>query len=365
MWSGDLSGITALNLPRWVERYLYEPGKAIAQIEDWPAKLSAIAARTASRNITLLAGIPSWLLVFAEVMRNRTGRNFLKEIWPGLECVIHGGVPIAPFEESLRTALGEGVRFHEVYPASEGFIAAQDSEPEDGLRLLSDAGVFYEFIPLSLYDEERVEEIGHEARSLAEIQPGVDYVLLMTTPAGLCRYIIGDVVRFITRDPPRLIYVGRTRLQLSAFGEHVIEKEITDALTTVSLRHRITVINFHVAPIFPSSGHGAERGRHEWFLELQRTGQPGKAGAIARELDYELQSRNEDYEAKRKGGGLAEPMITLVSEGTFERWMRKSGKWGGQSKMPRCSSDRRIADELKAFDDRGRNENERQDQARV
>ena len=347
-WGGDLSGITAINLPGWVERHLYEPGREVAQIGDWPAKLRAIAARTQHRNITMVAGIPSWLLILAAEMKACTGAWPMKAIWPRLECLVHGGVPLGPFEAELRAAFGVEVNFHEVYPASEGFIAAQDTAPEAGLRLIADAGIFYEFLPLRQYDENGLSALGSQVVPLAEVKCGVDYALLMTTPAGLCRYVIGDVVRFISNEPPRLVYAGRTRLQLSAFGEHVIEKELTDALTVVAVRQALTVANFHVAPRFVDSQAGESRGRHEWWIELKSA--PGVAVdplETARGLDRELQRLNDDYEAKRKGGGLEVPLVRLVAPGTFETWMRAHGKWGGQSKMPRCRSDRTIADELR------------------
>ncbi|HQL22416.1 MAG TPA: GH3 auxin-responsive promoter family protein, partial [Opitutaceae bacterium] len=351
-FGGDLSGITALNLPRWAEQYLYEPGREIAQLADWPTKLQAIARRCASRNITVLAGIPSWLLILAETLRAHAegeGRPFtrLRELWPNLECLIHGGVPIAPFAGELRQALGPGVHFHEVYPASEGFIAAQDADSAHGLRLMTGSGLFFEFLPMSVFDESRLEQLGQYAVPLADVQPGVDYALLLTTPAGLCRYVIGDVVRFISNEPPRLIYVGRTKLQLSAFGEHVIEKELTDALTTVCAQHCWSVVNFHVAPVFVSTEEGRQRGRHEWWIEIK----PGSeetpsAPVLGDELDAELQLLNEDYEAKRQGGGLEPPVVRLVPSGFFAQWLSLNGKWGGQNKMPRCRSDRAIADDF-------------------
>jgi hypothetical protein len=350
-WSGDLSGITALNLPAWVERHLYEPGRDIAQMSDWPAKLLAIAARTAHCDITLVAGIPSWLLILAEKICEHTGASPLTQLWPNLECVVHGGVPLGPFEGELRAAAGPGVALHEVYPASEGFIAAQDAEPAAGLRLLADAGIFYEFLPLRAFDETRLGEIGAQAVPLSGVRPGEDYVLLLTTPAGLCRYVIGDIVRYVSTEPPRLVYAGRTRLQLSAFGEHVIERELTDALASACATHGATVANFHVAPRFANGTAGDTRGRHEWWLELRPgAGAPPTAEALALALDHELQQRNEDYEAKRRGGGLAVPLVQFTAPGTFELWMRRHGKWGGQNKMPRCRSDRAIADELAALD---------------
>ncbi len=346
-WTGDLSGITARHLPAWAEQHLYEPGREVAEISDWPAKLRAIAAKTATRDVRLLAGIPSWLLIFAETMRAHTGRGTLREVWPGLECLVHGGVPVAPFARELTAAVGEGVNLHEVYPASEGFIAAQDTEAVAGLRLLAHAGIFYEFLPMNRYDESRLPELAAEVIPLREVRPDVDYAIVVTTPAGLCRYVLGDVVRFVTTEPPRLIYVGRTRLQLSAFGEHVIEKEVTDVLTTVCARRSLVIGNFHVAPLFVNSEAKVRRGRHEWWIELRSPGAAALDSATAAaELDRELQRLNDDYEAKRQGGGLDLPLVRLVPEGTFERWLRSRGKWDGQNKMPRCRSDRQIADEL-------------------
>jgi hypothetical protein len=351
-YAGDLSGITALNLPPWVEKHLYEPGAAIAQMTDWPAKLDAIVKRTKSLDITTLAGIPSWVLILAAALRedSTNGKHRisnLQGLWPNFECFIHGGVPIGPFQDELRAALGPTVNFHEVYPASEGFIAAQDIEAGAGLRLMADAGIFYEFIPMADFDESRLEQLGRKAVPLVGVKTGVDYAVVMTTPAGLVRYVIGDVVRFTSTEPPRLLYVGRTKLQLSAFGEHVIEKEVTDALIAVCRRHDWNIVNFHVAPVFVNSLTGQNRGRHEWWIELR----PGTVTTpigpqIAAELDVELQRLNDDYEAKRKGGGLEAPFVRLVMPGVFEHWQRYQGKWGGQHKMPRCRSDRLVADEL-------------------
>jgi hypothetical protein len=347
-YAGDLSGITALHLPPWVEKHLYEPGTEIAGMIDWPKKIQAIVARTRPLDITLLAGIPSWILILAEALRAQAGgAQNLQAIWPNLECLVHGGVPLGPFENELRAALGPAVNFHEVYPASEGFIAAQDADSAAGLRLLADAGLFFEFLPLSKFDENRLTILGLQAVPLEGVKPGVDYVLLLTTPAGLCRYIVGDVVRFISTEPPRLIYIGRTKLQLSAFGEHVLEKELTDALLAVCHRHGWTIINFHVAPIFANAATGRKRGQHEWWVELKvPTIETPTGPVMAPELDAELKRLNDDYEAKRKGGGLDPPVVRLVMPGVFEHWMRSASKWGGQNKMPRCRSDREIADPL-------------------
>ena len=348
----NLSGITALALPPWVERHLYEPGAPIAQLADWSEKIAAIVARTRGLDVSLLAGLPSSVLSLAAALREDSAKakqriTSLLGLWPNLECFVHGGVPIAPYFDELRAALGPTVNFHEIYPAAEGFIAAQDAHAAAGLRLMTNAGLFFEFLPMAQFDETRLGQLAEKVVPLAGVKPGVDYALLLTTPAGLARYVIGDVVRFISTEPPRLIYVGRTKLQLGAFGEHVIEKEVTDALHAVCSRHRWTTVNFHVAPLFASSLTGQNRGRHEWWIEL-------KAGTVvtpigpqmAAELDLELQRRNGDYAAKRKGGGLEPPFVRLVMPGVFQHWLTYHGKWGGEHKMPRCRSDRTIADEL-------------------
>lgn len=351
-YAGDLSGITALNLPGWVEKHLYEPGLGIAQMTDWPAKLDAIVKRTSSLDITMLAGIPSWVLILAAALREHSTQgkrriSNLQGLWPNFECFIHGGVPIGPFQEELRAALGPTVNFHEVYPASEAFIATQDAEAVQGLRLMADTGVFFEFIPMADFDDSRLEQLGRKVVPLVGVQTGVDYALLLTTPAGLVRYVIGDVVRFTSTEPYRLVYVGRTKLQLSAFGEHVIEKEVTDALIAVTRRHGWTIVNFHVAPVFVNTRTGQNRGLHEWWVELKPGTITTPTGPqMAAELDVELQRLNDDYEAKRKGGGLDAPVVRLVMPGVFEHWLKFQGKWGGQHKMPRCRSDRAIADEL-------------------
>jgi hypothetical protein len=318
---------------------------------DWPEKIAAIAARTATRDIRLLAGIPSWVLILAEALRQtaaKAGRDVphLRALWPQFECFVHGGVPIAPYLDELRAALGPGVTFHEVYPASEGFIAVQDAEPEAGLRLLTDAGIFYEFLPLERYDESALDTLGAHALTLAEVEAGRDYVLLMTTPAGLCRYVIGDVVRFVSTAPPRLVYAGRTKLQLSAFGEHVIEKELTDALTAVARQHSFSIAQFHVAPLFVDAQAGRARGAHEWWLAFAGNAPTASDTALAAELDAALRRSNDDYDAKRQGGGLEPPQVRRVPPNIFEQWLRARGKWGGQNKFPRCRSDREVADEL-------------------
>jgi hypothetical protein len=351
-YAGDLSGITALNLPGWAEKYFYEPGPEVAQMSDWPARLQAVAERTLRCDITLVAGIPNWVLSLADAVRARAAQGKasalnLKALWPNLECFVHSGAPVAPFATELRAALGTEVNFHEVYLASEGFIAAQDADTIGGLRLMTAAGLFFEFVPMTVFDEKNLDRLGQGAVPLEGVKTGVNYALLLTTPAGLCRYVIGDVVRFTSTKVPRLVYVGRTDLQLNAFGEHVIEKEVTDALLAVCQRHGWTIVNFHVAPVFANTLTGQTRGCHEWWIELEvPTIETPTANVLSPELDTEIRRRNDDYQAKRAGRGFEPPTVRLVMPGVFEQWMKQQGRWGGQHKMPRCRSDRLVADQL-------------------
>ena len=351
-YTGGLSAIAALNLPPWVEQHLYEPGATIAQLSDWSAKLAAIAQRTHALDITMLAGLPQWVLLLAADLRKHSPPGIqrapdLQSLWPNFECYIHGGAPLGPFQDELRLALGPTVNFHEIYPAAEAFIAAQDLEPGSGLRLMADTGVFFEFLPMTDFDETRLEQLGQKTVPLAGVKAGVDYALLVTTPAGLARYVLGDVVRFISTEPPRLIYVGSTKLQLNGFGERVTEKDVTESLTIVCRRHRWSPVNFHVASICIPSLTGQSRGHHEWWVELKPGTEKTPTGPQMKvELDIELQKMNETYAAKRKSGAIDSPVVHLVMPGVFKHWLTFTQKWGGLHKMPRCQSDRSVADQL-------------------
>jgi GH3 auxin-responsive promoter len=354
--AGDMTGIAAVHLPEWVQRHFHEPGDKIAQISDWNEKLAAITERTSPLDITLIAGIPQSIISLVEALRAGYAQTpgeklVLQDLWPKLDCVVHGGNPVGPYLDELRAAVGTKVNFHEIYPSSEGFIAAQDAHHSDGLRILADAGIFFEFLPLADYDESRLHSLGPKAIPLSDVAAGVDYVVILTTPAGLVRYVLGDVVRFKSTEPARMIYVGQTKLQLNAFGEGVIEKEITDTLQNVCRKNGWTIVSFHVAPFFGGTSAGTAfgkyEGRHEWWVELRAGTVVTPTGPVmAPELDAELRRLNKGYDAKRTSGVIAAPYVRLVMPGVFAQQMRHHGKWGGQYRMPRCQSDRVIADEL-------------------
>ncbi len=352
-FAGDLSGIAALSLPAWADKHLYEPGAHVAKIEDWNAQIEAVINRTKGRDISLLAGLPQWTLALALALRQscsvgRRRMTNLQAIWPNFECYIHTGTPVAPLFDPLREVMGPTVKFHEVYAATEAFVAVQDCEPMQGLRLMDNAGTFFEFLPMTEFADARSLHPGEKAIPLAEVKTGIDYALVVTNATGLARYLLGDIVRFASVSPPRLHYVGRTALRLDTVGERVTEKDLTDALVAVCRRRNWTIVNFHVAPL-PSPGNYnvQRRGRHEWWIELR----PGTATTptgpqIATDLDAEMVRLNEAYGLLRRSGTLAAPLVRLVMPGVFEHWARFRNVWGGQHQMPRSRPDRAIADEL-------------------
>jgi hypothetical protein len=352
---GDLGAFSPLHLPSWAAGTVAAPGEDIVRLDDWTAKIDATVRRCADADVRLLAGAPDRVLALADALldhaaRERGGKRppHLRALWPRLECLVHGSMPLAPYATALRARCGVGVRFHEIYLASEAVIAAQDSEPEAGLRLLADTGVHFEFIPLADYDESRLSKLGPKALPLEGVKIGVDYALVLSTPAGLARYVLGDIVRFTSTTPARLHYVGRLNLLLNAFGESVLEKELTDALAAVCRRHGWQVVNFHVAPLFSEESlTGYQRGRHEWWIELlPGTVETPTGPVIAAELDQELQNLHSGYRDKRRAAQLPAPTVRLVMPGVFENWQREAGRWGGQHKSPRARSDRLVADAI-------------------
>ncbi len=348
----SLDGMLALCLTPWVEANLHSPPPAVANLPDGQEKISATVKCMLARDVTLVGGTPAGVLALSLAARETasTGKRrmtTLQAMWPNLECFLFSGMPLGLYADALRNSLGPTVNFHEVYAAAEGLIAAQDEPNSPGLRLLTDAGLFFEFLPLRDFDEDRLDSAGAQCLPLEKVQTGVDYVLLVTTPAGLCRYLPGDIVRFVSVDPPRLVFVGRTKLQLNAFGERVTERELLDSLAAVCQKNGWQAVNFHVAPYRHRVAAGQTISCHEWWLELRtHTIKTPTANVLGPELDVELARRNSDYAAKRANRSLDFPSIRLVMPGVFEQWAQSQTKTASSSKMPSCRSDRLIADQL-------------------
>jgi hypothetical protein len=274
----------------------------------------------------------------------------LQAVWPNLECFAFTGAPLGLHAETLRASLGPTVKFHEVYAAAEGIFAAQDDGAPAGLRLLTDTGVFFEFLPLRSFNEETLAKAGAECLPLDQVKTGTDYVLVVTTPAGLCRHVSGDIVRFLSLEPPRLQFIGRTRLLLNSFGERVTERELSDTLLAVCARNGWSPVSFHVAPFVHRIAAGQTVNSHEWWVELgTHTHKTPTANVLGPEFDTELALRNPDYAAKRANRTLGFPTVRLVMPGVFEQCAQKQPRGGSAIKMPRCRSDRQVADQLAAL----------------
>jgi hypothetical protein len=340
---GDLSGLVASRLP-WGIRSRYSPGPGCAAIPDWEERLDAIAALASTQDIRLFSGMASWLVIlFERIARHAEagGRRAcsLGQLWPHLRVLIHGGVAFAPYADVFEEWLGRRLARVEVYPASEGFVGVQ-TESEGGLTLMLDYGIFYEFVP--------VEDLGTGAprrHTVAEVELGRPYAVVMTTPAGLWSYALGDTVRFTARDPLRLVITGRTRHYVNAFGENVIVEEVERALVRACRRTEAEVVEFTVAPRWPSAAE--PRGGHEWLVEFRVP--PTEPDDFARILDEALATLNTDYRTKRSGSvGMIAPTVTALPAGTFHRWMRTAGRLGDQHKVARVTNDRTIANALLA-----------------
>ena len=350
-----LDGMLALCLTPRAETHLYAPPPAVAQLAEGPEKIAATVRVMLPHDVTLVGGTPGAVCALAlagrEAASSRQPRGpHLQAVWPNLECFAFTGAPLGIHAETLRALLGPTVKFHEIYAAAEGIFAAQDQGSPTALRLLTTAGLFFEFLPLRSFSEEALAKAGAECLPLGKVATDTDYVLLVTTPAGLCRYVPGDIVRFVSLDPPRLQFAGRTRAQLNAFGEGMTEHDLTSALLAVCTRNSWQPVNFHVAPASHRIPAGQTIPCHEWWLELRtHTMKTPTANLIEPELDAELARHNRGYATKRAARSLDIPTVWLVAPGVFERWSRAQPQTGDASKMPRCRSDRLIADQLDAL----------------
>jgi hypothetical protein len=335
--AGDLSGIAAREVPVLLRPYFFPPLQ-VALVRDWEQKLDLLAEQSRHLPITLVSGVPSWLLVLFERMLQLTGRRTLIDVWPSLQVIVHGGTSFEPYRGLFRRVVGsEAVQYLETYPASEGFIAAEDPRFQK-LRLIPDHQIFFEFVP--------VAELGQSNPTrhvAAEVVPGVQYAVLVTTCAGLWSYVLGDTVSFESRDPPLLRFTGRTGYGLSAFGEHLISEEIETAVARAAEATAAAVVDFHVGPVFPDTP--GVPGRHRYLVEFAE--EPNDLAAFARNLDEALSRANEDYAAHRAGDlTMLTPEICPVRRGGFAEWMRRRGKLGGQHKLPRMDNSGRLTTEL-------------------
>lgn len=333
--TGRLSGIVNHHVPGYL-RTNQMPSYATNCIDDWETKLEKIIDETLHQPMSLISGIPPWVQMYFDRIQQRTGKK-IKDVFPEFSLFVYGGVNFEPYRAKLYESIGKRVDSVETYPASEGFIAYQDTQTEEGLLLLLNSGIFFEFIPADEYFSENPTRL-----SIGEVKLGVNYALVINSNAGLWGYSIGDTIKFVSRDPYRILVTGRIKHFISAFGEHVIGEEVEKAMKQAMTNHpEVEVIEFTVAPqVSPLEGLP----HHEWFIEFGQL--PHNMEAFAKDLNSNLQKLNVYYDDLITGSILQNLKITPLQRDAFREYMKSLGKLGGQNKVPRLANDRVIADQL-------------------
>lgn len=337
--TGRLSGIVNHEIPAWAKKNQL-PGYETNCIEDWEQKLDRIVSETLGQPMSLISGIPPWVQMYYERLLERTGKKTVREVFPGYSLFIYGGVNFEPYRGKLEELTGGPIDSIETYPASEGFIAFQDDKNDPGLLLNTRSGIFFEFIPADQAFEKDPPRL-----MLSQVELNRDYVVIINSNAGLWGYNIGDCVRFISLDPYRLLVTGRVKHFISAFGEHVIGKEVEEAMLYATEKTGAKIVEFTVAPqVLPPDGQAPY---HEWFIEFDTM--PSDVLKFCSLLDEKLREENIYYEDLRKGNILQNLKITSLQKDAFREYMSSQGKLGGQNKVPRLSNDRKIADDLSKY----------------
>jgi hypothetical protein len=325
------------NTPFWTDLFR-TPTTEIALIEEFEEKIEKIIETALDQNLTSFAGVPSWYLVLFNKVLEKTGKSNLLEIWPNLEVFAHGGVNFEPYREQYRKLIpSDQMHYLETYNASEGFFGIQDNEHRDDMLLMLDYGIYYEFISMSEYGKKNPRVL-----TLEEVELNENYAIVISTNAGLWRYIIGDTIKFTCKYPFKIKVTGRTKHFINAFGEEVIIDNAEQAMK-IACNHTGAIVNEYTAgPVFMEDNR---KGAHQWIIEFDVS--PIDIDYFTRVLDNSLKTLNSDYEAKRhKNLTLEMPYIVLAPKGTFYNWMKKRGKIGGQNKIPRLANDRKYLDEL-------------------
>lgn len=344
---GDLSAILLAKIPA-VGRYLRTPPLEVATMPDWEEKLALTAQIAVQQNITHLAGVPTWNLLLLKKILAQTGKAHLGEIWPNLELYFHGGVNFEPYRAQFSELIPlPAMQYWQTYNASEGFFALQENPFRDDMLLMTNAGIFYEFMPL--------EELGNaypQTLDISEVEVGHTYAIVISTNGGLWRYLLGDTVRITTLNPFRITVAGRTKQYINAFGEEVMVENTDHALKQACLQTGAAVSDYTAAPFYADTSNcdlgGNHAGGHEWLIEFERA--PDSSANFARLLDKGLQAVNSDYEAKRFNDiAMLPPRIGVLPKGTFYSWLKSKGKLGGQHKVPRLANNRLILEDIKQF----------------
>ena len=335
---GDLSAILIENMPIWAE-FSSTPSSRVSLMSEWESKIKAIINESINENVTSFAGVPSWMLVLMNKVLEETGKGNLLEIWPNLEVYFHGGVSFEPYREQYKKILPtSSFKYYEIYNASEGFFAIQDLNNSNDLLLMLDYGIFYEFIPMSVFGTSDEKSL-----RLSDVEMNINYAILITTNAGLWRYLLGDTVRFTTLNPYRIRVTGRTKHHINVFGEELMVENTDQAISKTCQITNTEVVDYTVAPIFMKD---KEKGAHEWMIEFKNN--PKNIDEFKKVLDETLQSLNSDYEAKRYNNMTLNPLVINVARpNLFYDWLKEQDKLGGQHKIPRLSNKRDYLEQLK------------------
>ncbi|MGC4102576.1 MAG: GH3 auxin-responsive promoter family protein [Ferruginibacter sp.] len=335
--TGRLSGIVNHHVPKYL-RSNQMPSYETNCIEEWEEKLDKIVEETINQNMTLISGIPPWMQMYFDRLEEKSGKK-ISELFPDFSVMVQGGVNFEPYKAKLFESIGKKIDCIELFPASEGFFAFQDSQNAEGLLLNTNSGIFFEFIPAAEIFSENPTRL-----SLKDVKVGENYALIINNNAGLWGYNIGDTVKFLSTSPYRLVVTGRTKHFISAFGEHVIGEEVEAALSKAAEEEHVKVTEFTVAPMI---AQGEGKSYHEWFIEFENT--PEDMNRFAKKINENLRAKNVYYDDLIAGNILQQLKISPVNKNGFIDYMKSIGKLGGQNKLPRLSNDRKIADALEAY----------------
>lgn len=333
---GDLSAVLLQNTP-FYGSWLKTPELSIALMDEWENKIEKLAESTIKENITSISGVPTWTLVLFKRILELTGKSAMSEVWPNLELYMHGGVSFTPYRDQFNKLIGKKINYLEMYNASEGFLAAQEIPGDEGLLLFVDHGIFMEFMPVAEYGKTDPETIG-----LNSVEIGKNYAPVISTNGGLWRYLLGDTIQFTSLKPYKVIVSGRLKHYINAFGEEVIVDNTDRAISIASEKCSAIVNDYTAAPVYFSDD---SNGAHEWLVEFEK--EPADINEFTMELDKALKEANSDYEAKRhKNIALRMPILHALKKGSFNNWLKKHGKLGGQHKVPRLSNERKYLEEI-------------------
>ena len=337
---GDISAIMLYNMPI-VGRPFYTPDFQTALLPNWDEKIAKMVKICGQEDVNMFGGVPTWTIVLFRKILESTGKDNMLEVWPDVKAYIHGGVGFEPYREQFKQFIpSDDFCYMEVYNASEGYFAIQNDFMSDDMLLLLDNGVFYEFLPMTEYGKKDAKTL-----SLQDVELDVNYAMVISTNAGLWRYIIGDTVKFTSLSPFKIKITGRTKHYINAFGEEVMVRNTDKALALATKAFDVKAIDYTVAPVYFAEG---SQGRHQWLIEFENP--PADLEAFSIRLDRELQAANSDYEAKRyKSMALENLTVDILPRQSFYKWMEMRGKLGGQNKVPRLSNNRKYVDEILSF----------------